>query len=227
MSADDRTADILVVASVAPDLAGMRTWLGERLAGSIGNLRVTAKIVGVGLAVAGTSTARGIIAVRPRAVVHIGACGVYPGLAQYRPHDVLVPTSVRVVDHAVLAVKSAFPDPMQTTMAYHQLMGTALESCGPRVFRPAIASTLATTVDDTLAAAVHPSTQCDAESLEAFAIAAACRAADVPCAAVLGVTNIVGSTGRHDWGQFHREAVTAAAVAFSTWLHNGALGLPH
>lgn len=227
MSTTQRGADILLVASHAPDLAGMRAVLGERLSQPVGALKVTAKVVGVGMSVAGASTARGILGVGPRAVLHVGTCGVYPGLSQYRPHDVIVPASVKLLDHAVLAGRAAFPEPMQTSVEYAPLLGAALATAYPRVARPVIASTLATTTDDAMAAAVFGATGCEAENLEAFAIASACRAADVPFAAVLGVTNIVGSTGRQDWAQFQREAVNAAATAVTNWLHAGCPGLPH
>ena len=223
----ERSADILVVAPHAPDLAGMRAYLGERLEGHVRGLRIRAKVVGVGMTVAGSSTARGILAVQPRAVVMVGACGVYPNLSQYRPHDVVVATRVQVVDHAVLLGRSAFPEPMQTSMETHPVLAAGLAAGRPRTYAAAVASTLAVTIDDQLAAAVYPATGCEAENGEAFAVAAACRASDVPFAAVLGVTNIVGSTGRQDWAQFQREAVTQAANALATWVHNGAQGLPH
>jgi nucleoside phosphorylase len=226
-SGQQRGADILLVASHAPDFAGMRPYLGERLDGLVRNVRVRAKIVGVGVAVAGAAAARGILAVQPRAVLMLGTCGVYPGLSQFRPHDVVIPSRAQLVDHAVLAARAAFPDPMQTQVELHPLMSTALRACHPRAHLAAVASTLAHTTDDVLAGAVHPSTGCEAENLELFAVAAACRAADVPFIAALGVSNLVGSTGRHDWAQFQRDAVSAAANAVATWMHNGAQGLPH
>lgn len=227
MTTGERGADILIVASHAPDLAGMRAALGERLSQPVGQLKVTAKVVGLGVAVAGSGTARGVAAVQPRLVLHVGTCGVYPGLPQYRPLDLIVPSAVRLLDHAVLAQKSAFPDPMQTTIDYHPVLGAALASAHPRAARPRIATTMALTIDDTVAGAVYAASGCEAENLEAFAIASACKAADVPFISVLGVTHIVGSTGRKDWEQFQRDAVNAAAGAVTNWLHGGAPGLPH
>ena len=65
------------------------------------------------------------------------------------------------------------------------------------------------------------------ESLETFAIGMACRASEVRFCAVLGVSNIVGSTGATDWAQFQRAAVTRAAEVVVTWIQRGAQGLPH
>jgi hypothetical protein len=90
-----------------------------------------------------------------------------------------------------------------------------------------IGTTLAITTDDALAATVGQAGICDAENLEAFAIALACAQRDIPFAAVLGVTNIVGSTGRIDWMRFQRQAAVSVAEVVLRWLHNGAQGLPH
>lgn len=226
-SGQQRGADVLVVASHAPDLAGMRPYLGERLDGILRNLRVRAKIVGLGASVAAAAVARGILAVQPRCVVMIGTCGVYPGLSDFRPHDLVVPTHARALDHAAIAGRASFPDPMQTSLETHALMSTALAASHPRGSLASVGSPLALTVDDALAAAVHPATGCKAESLELFGIAAACRAVEMPFVAALGVSHMVGSTGRQDWSQFQRDAVTSAASAVAAWIHAGAQGLPH
>jgi nucleoside phosphorylase len=227
ISGQQRGADVLLVSSHAPDLAGMRPWLGERLDGVIRNLRVRAKLVGVGMPIAAAGTARGILAVQPRAVVMVGTCGVYPNLPQYRPSDIVIATRAVLFDHAAIARKAAFPEPMQTSIECHGVMSQALQPCHPRAFLAPIASPLAHTVDDGLAAMVQPALSCDGENLEIFAIASACAAASVPFVAALGVTNIVGSTGRADWSQFQRDAVSAAAGTVAAWMHNGAQGLPH
>ena len=222
-----RAADLLVVAAHAPEMAGLRPYLSDQLVGAIRGLAVRGKAVGLGVASAGPGTARGILALQPRAVLLVGSCGVYPGLAQYRPHDVIVSQRIQLVSHAVNAGKSEFPGPMQTQLECDALLAAGLAAAGGRVFLAPVASTLARTTDDALAASIHPATGCEAENLEAFAVGQACRAADVPFAAVLGVSNIVGSTGHHDWMQFQRAAVNAAAEALVTWVQRGAQGLPH
>lgn len=222
-----RHADLLVVAAHAPEMAGLRPYLSDQLVGTVRGLTVRGKAVGIGMAAAGPATARGIIALNPRAVLLVGSCGVYPNLPQYRPHDVIVSERVQLVSHAVNAGKSEFPGPMQTQLECNSLLAAGLASAGGRVFTAPVGCTMASTVDDAFAAAINPATGCEAENLEAFSVAQACKAAEVPFAAVLGVSNIVGSTGRHDWMQFQRAAVNAAAEALVTWVQRGAQGLPH
>lgn len=222
-----RHCDLLIVAAHAPEMAGLRPYLSEKLIGEVRGLRVRAKAVGLGMGAAGPATARGILAVGPRAVILLGSCGVYPNLPQYRPHDVIVSSRVQLVSHAVNAGRSEFPGPLQTSIDGNAHLGAGLATGGGRVFIAPIACTLARTTDDTVAASVHPATGCEAENLEAFSVGQACKAAEVPFVAVLGVSNIVGSTGGQDWMQFQRAAVTAAAEVAIGWIQRGAQGLPH
>jgi nucleoside phosphorylase len=222
-----RSADLLIVAAHAPEMAGLRPWLSDSLIGQIRGLSVRGKAVGIGMAAAGPSSARGIVSVKPRAVLLVGSCGVYPNLSQYRPHDVIVASRVQLVSHAVHAGKSSFPSPMQTSLECNALLAAGLAASGSRVFTAPVACTLAQTTDDLIAGTVHAASGCDAENLEAFAVAQASKASDVPFTAVLGVSNIVGSTGQHDWIQFQRAAVNAAAEVIVTWIQRGAQGLPH
>jgi nucleoside phosphorylase len=226
MHGETRT-DLLIVAAHAPEMAGLRPWLSDTLIGQIRGLNIRGKAVGIGMAVAGAATTRGILATSPRAVFLIGSCGVYPNLPQYRPHDVVVARRIQLVSHAVNAGRGEFPGPMQTVTECNPMLAAGLAAAGSRVFPSAVACTLAQTVDDTVAASVHPATGCEAENLEAFAVAQACKASEVPFAAVLGVSNIVGSTGAQDWRQFQRAAVNAAAEVIVTWIQRGAQGLPH
>ena len=214
------------MAAHAPEMAGLRPYLSDQLIGEIRGLAVRGKAVGIGMGVAGAAAARGILATQPRAVILVGSCGVYPGLPQYQPHDVIVANRVQLVSHAVQARRSEFPAPMQTQLEANPMLVAGLASVGGRVFAAPVANTLARTVDDT-AAAVHPATGCQAENLEAFAVGQACKASEIPFVAVLGVSNIVGSTGAQDWMQFQRAAVNAAAETIVGWIQRGAQGLPH
>jgi nucleoside phosphorylase len=222
-----RHADLLLVAAHTPDLAGMRAFLGEKLDGQMRGLTIKTKVLGFGMAVAAASCARGVQALSPRAVVMLGTCAVFPGLPQYRPYDVLLPTKVQLTDATVLSRRAAFPDPMQTSVESHALLRAAIHASAPRAAPAPMTSMVAPITDDALAQGLHGATGCDADNGELFGVAAACMAANVPFAAALGVSNLVGSTGRHDWAQFQREAVTQAGQAVGTWLHNGAQGLPH
>jgi nucleoside phosphorylase len=220
--------DILLLAAHAPEFVGLRAHLGEQLCGNLRGLTIIAKTIGVGMAVAGAGAANRIQQLSPRAVVLLGSCGVYPCGVEYFPLDILVPSRFHLFDPSVAAGKAEFPDPMQTVLDPHPLLTAGLVASGGARCRSApLATTLAITTDDAIARAVHPATALEAENLELFPVALACRAAEVPFAAVLGVTNVVGSQGRTDWLKYQRDAAVAAAEAFLTWVHNGAQGLPH
>ncbi len=220
--------DILLLAAHAPEFVGLRPHIGDQLSGFVRGLVVVAKTIGVGMAVSGAGTANRIHQLAPRAIILVGSCGVYPGAHAYRPIDLVVASRCNLFDPSVAAGKSEFPDPMQTVLDAHPMLSAGLlAAAGPRGRLAPVATTLAITTDDAVARAVHPATGFEGENLELFPVALACRAADVPFAAVLGVTNVVGSTGRADWHQFQRDAAVAAAELIVTWIQTGAQGLPH
>ncbi len=222
---DGRT-DVLVVAAAAPDLVGLRGHLGDSLEGTVRGLVVRSKMVGFGPAMAGATTARGIAALSPRAVVLVGTCGVYPGLPQYQPHDIVVSSRVIALDHGVLQGGAEWPTPMMTTFEPSASMVAALTANRHRTHAAPVAAPLALTRSDALASRVTSATGAHVENTDALGVAGAASGASVPFVCVLGVSNIVGSTGRSDWQQFQREAVTQAASAIIAWLHTGAAGLP-
>jgi nucleoside phosphorylase len=219
--------DVLVLAAHAPEFVGLRPHIGDSLNGNVGRLMVVAKTVGVGLAVAGAATANRIHQLLPRAVVLLGSCGIYPCPTAYQPLDIVVPNKLSLFDPAVSAGKAAFPDPMQTVLDPDpQLSAGLLQAVTVRGHSANVGTTMSITTDDAIARAVYPATGIEAENLELFPIALACRAADVPFGAVLGVTNMVGSKGRQDWRQYQRDAAIAAAEVIVSWLRKGAPGLP-
>lgn len=219
--------DVMIVAAHAPELVGFRGELSEAMDGIIRGLTVRAKTVGVGMPAAASTIGRRIVQFSPRAVVLVGSCGIYPGRPDVQPLDILIADRVSLVDTAVVQQRGAFPEPMQTSMETDAGLGVGLSAHGQRVRRAVIGTTLSITTDDALANVVGQAGICDAENLEAFSIALACAQRDIPFAAVLGVTNLVGSTGRIDWGRFQRQAAISVAELVLRWLHNGAQGLPH
>ena len=220
--------DILLLAAHVPEFVGLRPHIGDQLSGFIRGLNVVAKTVGVGMAVSGAGAANRIHQLNPRAIILVGSCGVYPGPHEYRPLDIVVASRCHLFDPSVAAGKSEFPEPMQTVLDAHPMLSAGLvAAAGPRGRHAPVATTLAITTDDAVSRAVHPATALEGENLELFPIALACRAAEVPFAAVLGVTNVVGSAGRADWRQFQRDAAVAAAELIVTWIQTGAQGLPH
>ena len=219
--------DILVLAAHAPELVGLRPHIGDTLSGYVGAHFVVAKTVGIGLAVVGGSTAKRLLQLRPRAVIVLGSCGIYPSGHAYRPLDIVVPSRLSLFDPSVAAGKAAFPDPMQTVVELDPAIASGLsESAQPHARMASVATTMAITTDDAIACHVHEASGLEAENLELFPIALACKAEDVAFGAVLGVTNLVGSTGRGDWRQYQRDAAIAAAEVVVSWVRRGAPGLP-
>ena len=220
-----RGADVLVLAAHAPELVGLRAALGTTLSGHVHGIRVVCATIGIGLPAAGSGAMRHLRDTKPRSVVLLGSCGMYPHVA-HAPLDLLVPASVRLVDATAVAGKAAFPEPMQTTLATDSELSHALAACSPEAKRGPLATTLAITVDDVLAARLGKKSDTVAENLECFSVALACAAAQVPCAAVLAVTNTVGSQGRKQWAKYRRKAADSSARLLLDWLHRGARGLP-
>jgi nucleoside phosphorylase len=224
----DTPIDLLVLAAFAPELVGLRPHLGDDLYGTLRGLVIGARTVGVGMAVAGAGAAVRLLQAKPRAVLLLGSCGIYPCAVPYRPLDVVIPSQLRLFDPTVAAGKGDFPEPMQTILMPHAPISAGLMEAGNgRTRHASVATTLAITTDDQVAERVHPATGLEAENLELFPVAHACSMTGTPFAAVLGVTNLVGSAGRSDWRKYHRDAAIAAAEVVVTWVHNGAPGLPH
>jgi uridine phosphorylase len=72
-----------------------------------------------------------------------------------------------------------------------------------------IATAIGITVTNELAG--HVAATGDVEHLEAYAFVRACVRANVPCAVVLGIANVVGAKGRAEWRANHARASALAA----------------
>jgi nucleoside phosphorylase len=181
----------------------------------------------VELAAAGAGTARALAQTTPRAAILIGSFGLYPGRTAYEPGRVLVPTTVRALDSAVLAGRAAFAPPMPATVISHEGVSDALaEAATPAALRGALATTFAITTEDALAAELARATDCVGENLEALAVFAACESHGVPVSAVLGCTNQVGAEGRAQWRAHHGLAAETTTATLLAWLARGAPSLP-
>jgi nucleoside phosphorylase len=225
MSAHRKT-DVLVLAAHAPELVGLRDALGAGLRGTIGSLEVECATVGVGLPASASGTTRALQAIQPRAVVLLGSCGLYPRRIEFRALTPVVATGVRLVDAHVLNDHAAFPAPMQLLNAPDRSLSEGLAQTDPSSLRGEVATTLAITTDDALAQTIGSKSGCAAENLEAYAVALACAAHDLPYACVLVATNAVGSQGRQQWQNYQRSAAEKAAELLIAWLERGAKGLP-
>ncbi len=226
MTREHGRIDVLVVGASAPELVGLRDALGAQLEGVIRGLVVRSKLVGYGSVAAASGTARGIAALAPRAVVHVGTAGIYPGLSGFQPCDVLVASKIVAFDHGVARGDAEWPAAMTTSYEASAAMAAGLRAERHRTFIGAIASSSASTKSDERAAHAASLGAAIAESTEALGVAAAAIGASVPFACALGVSHIVGSTARTDWARFQRSAVTQAAACVLAWLHGGAPGMP-
>jgi hypothetical protein len=88
-----------------------------------------------------------------------------------------------------------------------------------------VATTLAITTDDDVAAAMGDSVQADVEHLEAFAVGRACELAGVMFSAVLGVANIVGARGREQWRENHVRVGACVRSGSQKSTHNAVAGV--
>lgn len=220
-----RGADVLILAAHAPELVGLRDALGPDLHGLHAGVNVVCATVGVGLPAAAAGTMRHVRDARPKAVILLGSCGLYPRRVEFRPLLTVVPTEVRLVDGSVVAEKAAFPAPMQLVREPDMRLSDALAQSDPTALRSAVATTLGITTDDTLARTLGRKSGCAAENLEAFSVSLACAARDLPFASVLIATNEVGSKGREQWRTHQRDAAERGARLVLDWLERGAAGI--
>ncbi len=215
--------DLLILAAFEPELAPLSLALGPAMTATTGGLSVAARIAGIGLAAAAAGAAVHVGELEPRAVVLVGTCGAYAG-KDLAIGDVVVARQLRLVDSASLAGAAQFPEPMTISTESDGAMMRGLTAAG---IRPCcLATTLAITIDDAVAARIAEGAGADVEHLEAHGVAMACAARGVPFAAVLGVANLVGGRGRAEWRANHVRAEAAAAERVLAWLRDGAGGFP-
>jgi nucleoside phosphorylase len=215
--------DVLVLAAFDPELAPLKTILGERLDARVGEHAIVARTVGVGLAAAAARASMWLSELAPRAVVLAGSCGAYAP-SRLVVGDVAVGRRLPLADLAAIDGVAQFPPPM---------LALALETDAPLSDAIAVgageglragacvATTLAITVDDAAASRIAAATSADVEHLEAHGVAAACAAHAIPLAVVLGVANAVGSRGRAEWLANHVRAEEAACARVRAWLERG------
>jgi futalosine hydrolase len=214
--------DLLVLAAFPPELAPLHPALGTELRRQFGGHDVAAEAVGIGLPTAAAGAAMKLIALRPRGVVLVGTCGAFEGA--FSLGAVAIARRVLLAEPAVARGEAAYPDPMSTELVADAALAAGLARAGAGAVAD-VATTLAVTTDDGLAAKLAAFTMCQVEHLEAYGVAAACAAQGVPFAAVLGVANAVGSRGRAEWRMNHRAASAAAIDALVGWIGAGAPGL--
>lgn len=170
--------------------------------------------IGIGLVAASAGAALAIESRRPDAIVLVGTCGAYPG-SGLAIGDLVVASRIGLASSAEARAQGALLPSMAASLETDHGTTAELAALGAR--SASVATTLAITTDDELARALRSRYGFDVEHLEAFAVAAACQAASVPFACVLGVTNDVGARGRGQWRD-NRERVEASVGALvSRW----------
>ncbi len=182
----------LVVAADASELVGVPEDL--------------AAVVGVGILTSAAQLTRCLCTSSATCVILVGSCGAYSWAEKLRIGDVVAPKAFRLVDWGACTGRAQVPDAMvQHACVDAQLYQLLITRCTTRVVT-GLAS--ATTMGISVADDVSPLKQhaCDVENMEGACLAAASALCEVPFAALLGVTNFVGSQGRGDWSK-HRADV--------------------
>lgn len=209
-------APVLVVSAWDPELFGLRSALGSRPALARG---LVARAVGIGLVDAAVGAARALDDVRPRAVIFVGTAGTY--VRGRRPDlaigGAVVARRVLLLSTAVLRGEAYLPRSLPATAETQPALRRALaRSTG--LPTADVACPLGITQTAAAGRRIAQTTGCDVENLEAFAVARAAAAADVPFACLLGVSNVVGPTAHDEWRAFSSRASSAACAAVLAWI---------
>ena len=182
---------ILVVSAVAEEL-------GE----------LPGRTVGIGPVVAAASTAHILASLQPDAVVLIGTAGSYRGGPSIG--RACVASRVGLADGAAAMGLGYVPRPPAPIPCDARLLA--------RTDLPQhdVLTTGAITTDPLLAERMADGWQ--VEHLEAYGVACACAAADVPFLAILGIANVVGPDAHVQWLTHRNEAQDAARDAAAALL---------
>lgn len=196
---------VLVAAAWEPELTRLR----ELTAGGVPGVELALGPIGVGSVEASIGMTRRIAEHLPDVALLLGTCGAIGDLSI---GDVVVASSVHLVDGAVLSGDAELPGPMPSSVDLDRALHDAIAG-GGAAKSVRIANTFGITVTDAYAAQLAATASWDVEHLEAFGFARACALADVRCAIVLAVANPVGASGRAAWRASHGWASARAAEA--------------
>lgn len=184
--------NLLCVSAFQPELTRFR---------ELAPAGVHLEAAGIGLVECALGTAELLARYSPAEAIFLGTCG--SARADLAIGDVVFATSVSLFagPGAELVGETDVVVPTETKLR------DALIAAGAT---PAtVATALGITVTNDLAG--HVSATGDVEHLEAYAFVRACARANVPCAVVLGVANVVGAKGRAEWRANHARASALAA----------------
>jgi hypothetical protein len=142
----------------------------------------------------------------------VGTAGVYPGVA----HGALVIGRaavvewVRLASHSVARGWAYLPGPVMTSVFTSGTLRASLEGAPLADVACPLGVTRSIEAATALAA-----TGAALENLEAFAVGRVCDQEDVPFAAVLGISNVVGPDAHAQWAA-NADAAAAAACRIVT-----------
>jgi len=158
-------------------------------------------IAGVGLVDAAIGAARAVQRHAPSEVVYVGTAGVFAGCG-LDVGDALVPVNAVILSGDVARREMRLPGLLASEAnadpTLSKILADTLRMAGMRVGAGLVGCTLGITESTELEQALRRSNDPVAENLEAFSVLRACQGI-VPCAVVLGMTNIVGPGGGIGW----------------------------
>jgi futalosine hydrolase len=201
---------LLIVAAWEPELEHFRGLDLPKLSNLTRRFELNMDAVGIGPVDAAVGMTQCISKHRAEHVLLVGTCGAAPG-SRLAIGDVVVGSHALLVDPATVEGRAALPYGTEPILL-DASMAEALQRAGAAPSK--IVCPLGITTDDALATRL--ATIGDVEHLEAYAVARACELASIPCTVVLGIANIVGSSGREEWRAHHIAAsARAAGVAYA------------
>lgn len=165
--------------------------------------------IGVGLVAAAVGTTVAIAKTRPDAVLLIGTAGWLKGKDRAPKLG-----TAHVIDRAAIP-----PDLSNGIYAYLPTLIHGEFPCDPNLttlFRQgshppfSVVCPLGITKSRVAARNLLRSTNAQLENLEAYAVVAAAKKAQIPCAAILGIANHVGPEGHRQWKTHGKQAAAAA-----------------
>ena len=200
--------DVLVASAFEPELSALGLPI-DRIT-IVGSRRVLACTLGVGPLAAAATTAM-LLAREPVALVlFVGTAGAFPtSRDRFAIGTSAGVRSTALVDASVTRRLAERPAVQVSEFALAPTFGA----------EATVATTTAITIDDDLARELGAS-GFDLENLELAGVAAGCLGASqpVPCASVLGISNVVGASGRSEWRAHHAAASRAACERVAAWL---------
>lgn len=187
-----RTADLLVVAATARELAPAAGW--------------RTLVCGVGPVEAAASTAAAIAAARPAMVLHVGIAGARhaSGLV---PPTLVIGTAAHYTDLAIpasWAPNVLVPDAALVAAAQRALPEAVTRAIGTSA---RVGGTIGSTIGNTAGRTTH---DVEVEAMEGFAVLRAAQLAGVPALEVRAISNAIEETDRARWAF---DAAFAAIVA--------------